>query len=313
MKEEKYYGIYFNKEIPKTDKKNRFNREVTIEFQGKAYLIKKKNKDEFEKIEIENEHKLKKEGDYEVEFINQKNEMYHLEIKIERAFLLLLFFLFLLGAIIAFLLCNLDSQEKSSLAQMFDSINLSILPLNIEKNEQKGLFWESKKIKKSTKINQKEEEQVNSENEYDFDVSLKKEQSQEIRLFQTIFSEGLTKRKISPGENGNFAIVVRAPKSKVDMEYQIKFEDLTEEKPTHLLFQIRGEKQNYATLQDLAINLKGKINKHSKEKIVIDWQWPYETGENEKSIRKNDEIDTEEGENLKCYQFKIIVIGKERV
>ncbi len=310
-KEEKCYGIYFNDKIPKMDKKNQFDKEVTIKFEGKAYLIVPKEKNEFEKIEIENEHQLKKEGNYEIEFINLENEMYHLQIKIKSSFLLLLFFLFLFGAIIAFFLCNPAFQGKSPFAQVFDSINLSVLPLNIGKKGESKNFFDNMEKEKSIEIDKKQNKKTNLENEYDFDVSLKKENSQDIYLFKTISSEGL--RKISPGNSGSFAIMMSAEKSKVDMEYQIKFEDLTEEKPTNLLFRIRGENENYATLQELATNLKGKIRKQMKKKIVIDWQWPYETGQNEKSIMENDQIDTTEGEKLNCYQFKIMVIGKESV
>lgn len=309
-KEEKYYGIYFNEQIPKIKQENQFDQEVTIKFEGKAYLIVPKEKNEFEKIEIENEYQLKKEGDYEIEFINLENEMYHLQIKIKSSFLLLLFFLFLFGAIIAFLLCNPSFREKSPIPQLFDFINLSVLPLNIGKDEEKEHFGGSKP---PIEINKKQGKQSNLEEEYNFDVSFKEEQSQDIHLLETISAEGLSKRKISPGDSGSFAIVMSVPKSSLDMEYQIKFEDSSKEKPSNLLFQIRGKNQTYATLQELATNLKGKISKQAKKKIVIDWQWPYETGENKKSIMENDKIDTDEGEKLNCYQFKIVVTGKERM
>ena len=36
---DKYYGIYFNDDIPKLDDKiNKYNREVEIKFEGKAYI-----------------------------------------------------------------------------------------------------------------------------------------------------------------------------------------------------------------------------------------------------------------------------------
>lgn len=312
-KEEKYYGIYFNEEIPKLDQKNQFDKEVTIKFEGKAYLIVPKEENKFEKIEIENEYQLKKEGDYEIEFVNGENEMYHLQIKIKSSFFLLLFFLFLFGAVIAFLFCNPAFQDKSPLAQVFDSINLSVLPLNIEKKGEDEHFFEDVESKRSNEIHEKQNKKTNLENEYNFDVFLEKESSHEIDLFQTISAEGLAKRKILPGDSGSFLIVLNTQKSKVDVEYEIKFEDLTKGKPTNLNFEIRGENQTYATLQELASSLKGKISKHAKKKIVIDWKWPYETGENQKLITENDTIDTVEAEKLNCYQFKIVVTGKESV
>lgn len=312
-KEEKYYGIYFNEEIPKLDQKNQFDKEVTIKFEGKAYLIVPKEENKFEKIEIENEYQLKKEGNYEIEFINAENEMYHLQIEIKSSFLLLLWFLFLGGAVVAFLLCNPAVPDQSPLARVFDSIHLSVLPLNIGKKGEDNDFFENMEKQKSIEVDKKQNKKANFENEYHFDVSLKKENLQEIDLFRTISAEGLIRRKIAPGDYGSFAIVLSAQKSKADMEYKIQFEDLTKGKPTNLNFEIRGENQTYETLQELATSLKGKISKHTKKKIVIDWKWPYETGENQKLITENDKIDTVEAEKLNCYQFKIVVTGKESV
>ena len=41
-KEEKYYGIYFNKDIPKIEKVNQYSKEVEIKFEGKAFLVKRR-------------------------------------------------------------------------------------------------------------------------------------------------------------------------------------------------------------------------------------------------------------------------------
>ena len=60
-KEDNYYGIRFNNDIPKIDKINNFNKEVEIKFIGKAYLVKRKD-DKIEKIELKNYYKLEKEG-----------------------------------------------------------------------------------------------------------------------------------------------------------------------------------------------------------------------------------------------------------
>ena len=57
---DKYYGIYFNDDIPKLDDKiNKYNREVEIKFEGKAYLIERDDDDEIiEKIEIKERKRL---------------------------------------------------------------------------------------------------------------------------------------------------------------------------------------------------------------------------------------------------------------
>ena len=94
-KEKKYYGIKFNDEIPKVDKVNKFRKEVEIKFEGKANLIKRDDDDKIvERTEIENGYKLKKEKDYEIEFINCQNEIYYLQVRIECSYLLFILLLF---------------------------------------------------------------------------------------------------------------------------------------------------------------------------------------------------------------------------
>ena len=81
MKQENYYGIKFNDDIPLIDKINEFNKSVEIKFIGKAFIVNRKD-DKVEKIEIENYYKFEKEGLYEIEFINNKQETYNLKLQI---------------------------------------------------------------------------------------------------------------------------------------------------------------------------------------------------------------------------------------
>ena len=60
MKQENYYGIKFNDDIPLIDKINEFNKSVEIKFIGKAFIVNRKD-DKVEKIEIENYYKFEKE------------------------------------------------------------------------------------------------------------------------------------------------------------------------------------------------------------------------------------------------------------
>lgn len=113
--------------------------------------------------------------------------------------------------------------------------------------------------------------------------------------------------------SGSFSIVINARKSAVDMIYAIKFQDVTHEKPSNMNFKIRGSNKIYSTLQELEKDLNGIIKKQTENEIYIDWQWPYETGENEEFIMKNNKIDTIEGKKLQSYKFKIIVTGEEAI
>ena len=174
---DKYYGIYFNDDIPKLDDKiNKYNREVEIKFEGKAYLIERDDDDEIiEKIEIENEYKLKKEKDYEIEFINNYGEIYWLQVRIESSYLFLLLLLFILGFVIGLALCRPINIEDSPLAKLYDYIDLSILELNID-NEQ--------------------ENNPKAEKQYDFDVSFENISSENISLANTINAKSLDRKSV---------------------------------------------------------------------------------------------------------------------
>ena len=301
-KEKQYVGIYLNDEIPELDKKNKYSKEVEIKFQGKAYLIERKENQKIEKTEIQNEHKLKKEGDYEIEFINLEEEMYHFKVQIGSSWLFLILLLFFLGLIMLLLFAKPSDAKNSPLAQICDFINLSILQLDVDKQQQSERGTEE-----ITKKNKKQR----PKNQYDFDISFKNKSSTEIDLINTIESKGFVNSKVAPGDSGSFSIVISTQKSTVDMKYQIKFQDLSNEKPSNMSFKVRDDSQTYTNLQELEKSLSGVISKKSKKTITIDWQWAYETGETEEAIKKNDEIDTSEGEKLKNYQFKMIVAGEE--
>lgn len=304
MKEErKYFGIYLNNEIPKLDKKNQYSKEVEIKFQGKAYLIKRKENEKIEKIEIQNEHKLKKEGDYEIEFTNLENETFQLQIQIESSWFLLILLLLFLGLMMVLLFAKPSDAKNSPLAQVCDLIDLSILQFDVDKQPKSENEIEEKLVKKNKKQRQK--------NQYDFDISFKNRSSTEIDLINTIEAKGLVNSKVAPGDRGSFSIVISTKKSMADMKYQINFQDLSNEKPTNMTFKLRGDSHSYANLQELEKNLKGIIPKKSQKTLIVDWQWAYETGKNEEIIRKNDEIDTSEGQTLKNYQFKMLVTGEE--
>lgn len=288
-KEEKYYGIYFNKDIPKIEKVNQYSKEVEIKFEGKAFLVKRRKGKIIEKVEIQNFHKLKKQTCYEIEFENLKGEIYNLRIKLKSSLVVLWIILIFIG-FLAFLLNKSINGEKSAFARFCDYINLSILPLHVENKQEMNDFIENK---------------------YEFDVSLKKTSTREIDLFQTIYVESIAHYKILPGNRGSFSLIIDAQKSKMDRKYRVEFEDLNEQKPSNMLFKIRGDSSIYQDLKQLSKKLNGTIQKFTKQDIIIDWQWAYETGEDENAILENDKIDTKQGERLNCYKFKVIVRAEE--
>lgn len=275
-KEDNYYGIRLNNDIPKIDKINNFSKEVEIKFIGKAYLVKRKD-NKVEKTEIKNYHKLEKEGTYEIEFINNLEEMYILQVRIEKSSLFLII-LFLLGSII-FTMCFIPINEnKTMIKTLLDVIDLSVIEVDIE-----------------------------DQHKYVFDVDFENIVSSDISLPATIDAKAVTKNKIAPGVNGEFSIIISTMDSTVDMQYSIDFEDITSEKPNNLKFKIKGSNNEYSSLQELEKYLKGIALKETEKEIVIEWRWPYEIDE------QQDTIDTDNGRNLSNYKFRIKVNGEEAI
>lgn len=314
MKNKKeYYGILFNDDIPRLDRKNEYSKKVEVFFEGKAYLLERNEDNEIERTEIENNYKLKKEGDYQIEFINNEGETYILDVRLELncCCIVILFWLFLIGFMLGLFLCRPISIDNSPLARFWDYINISILHLDIEKdNTVEDISEIAKPIKQIPKT-RKEVEDTKPEKEYDFDVTFENTSSDDINLLDSIEGKALAKGKIAPGVRGCFSIVMNTKKSSVDMKYDVDFQDVTNEKPTNMTFSIRGQNKEYSTLQELQKDLSGIIEKRSVKTIVIDWKWNYESGTDEASVTMNDFIDTNEGKNLTSYQFKIVVNGEE--
>lgn len=284
---ENYYGIYFNKDVPKFDKVNKYRKEVEIKFEGRTFLVER---DEDNKIvkrtELENNYKFKKEGKYELEFINNLDRTFHIDLKIRMSYLIIILFLFFFGVLIGLLLSNPKLKDNKHLAYFYDFIDFSVIEVDIDKE---------KDVPK----------------EYNFDVEFESISSTDINLTDTISANTVARNKIAPGVSGSFAIIINSHKSSVDMNYVIKFEDVVKEKPTNMSFKIRDTEKECSTLQELEKVLNGRLAKNSKEKIIIDWEWKYETLNNNNSIIENDLLDTNEGENLESYKFKIIVDGEE--
>lgn len=313
-KEKDFYGILLNDRIPKLDKRNEFSKRVKVSFNGTAYLVEENDEGEIQKIEIENDYELKQERDYLIEFTNDKNETYAIEVRIESSYIFIFILLFVLGVVIGLLLCRPCVKEDSPFSKIFDYIDLAVIGLNISPNDETDTNtvidnrFIHRIINKTTVIDNKIEK---PENVYDFDATFKHISSDDINLTNTISAKSLAKNKIAPGVEGSFAINISAKKSTTDMKYNIKFRDITNDKPEHMTFRVRGFDDEYSSLQELEESLMGDIEKKSQKTYIIDWKWDYETGESATSIKENDLIDTNEAQNLNSYKFKIEVFGEE--
>lgn len=282
-KKEKYYGIKFNDEIPRLDKINQYNKQVKIQFEGQAYTIKRKNNETI-KEEIQNNDILKKEKKYEIEFTNNENKTFLLQVRIKNSYLFFILLLFFIVFVTIVILIRPITNKISLVDKFYNYINLSIIQFDIDHNQ---------------------------EAQYYFEVNFQNISSNDINIKDTISAKSVAKNKIAPGIKGTFSIILSTKNSNVDMNYKINFKDLNHKKPDNMRFKIRGSNQQYSSLQNLENDLKGLIKKHSKKIIIIEWEWPYETGKNKETIMTNDKIDTDNGEKLENYKFKINVIGEE--
>ena len=144
-----------------------------------------------------------------------------------------------------------------------------------------------------------------------FKVNGKEDVVQNVNLLSTYNNESLIDNKVAPGTNGSFNIVVDATGSEVGVEYAIQFLNESE-KPQNLIF-IYNDKQ-YTSIQELEKDLSGTIDANDENKsrtITINWEWQYETGENQDEINQNDKIDTNNAKQLENYTFDIYVTGTQ--
>ena len=75
---------------------------------------------------------------------------------------------------------------------------------------------------------------------------------------------------------------------------------------------------SYDNLADLLQAAGGTIDANAEEarkvkEIVVKWVWPYETKitSSEADLAKEDQQDTQDGENMSSYSFDIVVTGTQ--
>ena len=148
---------------------------------------------------------------------------------------------------------------------------------------------------------------------WNFKVNGQKEQVQTIQLGSTCDNETLVNNKIAPGTKGSFNIVVDGTGSDVGINYHIQFTNEST-KPTNLKFTY--DNQQYSSIAELESNLSGTIHANDENKtktLTIEWQWDYETGNDEVEIAKNDKIDTQNAQDIATYTFNVVVSGTQVV
>ena len=132
-----------------------------------------------------------------------------------------------------------------------------------------------------------------------FEVEYKNTKMQDVNLAETIDNKTLVNEKIAPGTKGNFEIIIKA---KENINYEITFESKNS-KPSNLQFYIPENNKRYNTLEELDDILKGNIFKNEEKRILIYWEWCYETN------KENNIQDTIDAKKIREYNFLIYVKG----
>ncbi len=132
-----------------------------------------------------------------------------------------------------------------------------------------------------------------------------------LSLAQTYQSDTLVENHIAPGTRGSFDIIVDATGSDVGIDYKVTFANETN-KPNNMKFYYNGIMAN--SIKELETLLAGNISAETENKIrtmTIEWEWSYETGTTKEEIKRQDSIDTQDGQTLNQYQFDILITGTQ--
>ena len=146
---------------------------------------------------------------------------------------------------------------------------------------------------------------------WSFKVYGDNEQTQNVKLASTVDDNTLVDNKIAPGTKGSFSIKIDGEGSDVGINYNIKVQNETQ-KPANLFYTYQGK--TYTDLNELALTASGTINADDSNKvkeILVNWEWPYQTGSDEISKSKNDVQDTQDRKNISNYTFDIVVTGTQ--
>ena len=145
-------------------------------------------------------------------------------------------------------------------------------------------------------------DKLNNQKNYSFSLNELELQMKTVNLIDTVDSKTLINEKIAPGTKGSFNINVISNQS---TNYKIKFESKNK-KPKYLIFYKENSNKKYQNIEDMQNELDGYINAKEERQIKINWEWQYETKEN--NILQ-DKQDTNDAQEIQSYSFGIYVIG----
>ena len=144
-----------------------------------------------------------------------------------------------------------------------------------------------------------------------FKVNENEEKMQTISLNSTIYNFTLANWRIAPGTAGSFEINIDGSGSGVAIFYTVNFQNETE-KPKNLKFKYDGKE--FESIELLNHWIVGTIHGDTdaqQRSFIIEWEWPYETGNTPEEIAENDERDTIDAKNISDYRFDVVVTGTQ--
>ncbi len=228
-KDNNYFGIYINDKIPKIQSKiNKYYKNIKLDFEGKAFIV-----DNNKLEELENGKKYKKSGKHTIKFINKNEEIYYIDIKISKLWLIWLF-------LFAFLI-------------LFSYI----------------LFF----CKNNTNFNQIIKETVNYDVDlegikYVFDINYENGNFKSVDLTDKVSDKNI----IYPGSYGSFYVVISTKNGNKDMLYKMQVKEETS-KPTNLKFKLNGNIYNSVEELAQSVNGKISKNSTKTLKIDWFWDF----------------------------------------
>ena len=144
-----------------------------------------------------------------------------------------------------------------------------------------------------------------------FKVNENEEKMQTISLNSTIYNFTLANGRIAPGTAGSFEINIDGSEAGVAIFYTVNFQNETE-KPKNLKFKYDGKE--FESIELLNHWIVGTIHGDTdaqQRSFIIEWEWPYETGNTPEEIAENDERDTIDAKNISDYRFDVVVTGTQ--
>lgn len=113
--------------------------------------------------------------------------------------------------------------------------------------------------------------------------------------------EGTDTKLLAPGSKGTLKIKLRND-SDVKAEYTVKFDKTGITVP--LKFKVNGA-SDYSELTDITTAVA--MNDNETTEIVVDWEWPYEVGDDDVTKATNNAADTTIGKNPSAVSLKATV------